>query len=65
MTTPKTNCAIKPTVRSEKARLRNNVFKLVGIDEAFHRALIARRFPSVARTENVKFKAQNVDNKVL
>ena len=54
--TPNVNCGIKPTARSEKARLINNFLKVDGIEEAFHNALMTRRFPTSATIENVKFK---------
>ena len=52
------SCANNPTARSEKARLQKNVFKFVGIDEAFNRARIMRIFPRTATREKTKFKAQ-------
>ena len=51
--TPITNCH-NFTGRSEKARLRNNFFKLTGIDEAFDRSIITtncKRFPMAVTAE--------------
>jgi len=56
MFAPRTNCGISATARSETARLRNKLFKVADMDDAFHSARITRRFPRVAPTENVKFK---------
>lgn len=62
---PNINCANNPTARSEKARLRKNVLILAGIDEAFHRPWIARRFPVVATTGKSKFDIQTANIVVL
>jgi len=56
MFTPRISCGIRATERSETARLMNKLFKVAGMDDAFHSARITRRFPRVATTENVKFK---------
>ena len=55
-------CIITPTARSEKARLIttsiNNIFRLVDIDEAFHRAQVARIFLMVVKGESEEFATQ-------
>ena len=56
--TPNIGCPKHPTARSEKVRLRKKVFKLAGIDEAFHRARRIIRFSRVATREKVKFETQ-------
>ena len=53
------NCAKNPTARSEKARLKNNVFKFVGIDDTLNRAWIMRIFPRTDTREKTKSKAQS------
>jgi len=53
--TPNISCGNNPTARSEKARLRNTLFKITDIDEAFHKARITRRFPRIAKRENTRF----------
>lgn len=57
------SCTNTPTARSDIARLRNIFFNVAGIDEAFHRARIERRFPKIAVKENNKFIAQNTITK--
>ena len=61
--TANASCPNTPTPRSETARLRHNFFNVAGIDEAFHRAWIERRFPRIARKENNKFRTQNAITK--
>ena len=62
--TPNISCPNNPTARSEQVRLRNNFFILAGIDEAFHRARITRRFPSVVTRKKAKWNTQMVNTKV-
>jgi len=64
MITPFIDWADNPTARSEKARLRNNFLIIGGIDEAFHRERVTKRFPRVATREKNKFKTQSVSIKV-
>ena len=52
------------TARSAKARVMNNIFKLAGINEAFHRARMTRRFPRVATGEKTRCKMQSSRTKV-
>lgn len=47
-----------PTVRSQKARLRNMFSNVAVIDEAFHKARITRKFPMIATNENRTFITQ-------
>jgi len=63
--TPNISCGNNPTARSEKARLRNNFFKVADIDEAFHKAQITRRFPRIAKRENTRFNPEKVNIKLL
>jgi len=61
---PNVGCANNPIARSETARLRNIFFKVMGIDEAFRKARMTRRFPRIATTEKAKISTQRVDIKV-
>jgi len=59
--TPSSSCGNNPTARSEKARLRNNLFKVTDIDEAFHKARITRTFPRIAKRENTRFNPEKAN----
>ena len=58
MITPNISCANNTTARSDRARLRSESRKVVGIDEAFCSARITRMFSEIDTKEHIKFKTQ-------